>query len=950
MPLIRTLILFICCWFAGSASAQSIEPAKDWQSADSAHFRVNYRSAWRAQAQRVAQAAERAYPKVTQALGWEPRGRTEILLIDQYDLPNGFSQPLPYNIIGVFLAPPDKGELLDNGVWLDLLLTHEFTHTVHLDKVRGAPGVLQKIFGRQPFFFPNLFEPNWMIEGLAVFNESDSTTGRGRLRGPIFEAWLRAESKSGFLSLREINAGGRALPAAKSYLYGAYFYEYLERQYGPEAIYKMVDRYSGNPPLWPRLHTSPVVATGKTMDVLWDEFLADLKLQVQQRALALTSVPEAVGERLAGPLFSVGSVAALPDGNALAVVDDGLHHAKLVKVSASGQQTELADVHSSAEIDVSPRGEVLIAQPDICNWRYYAFDIYRLQADGELRQLTHCARLRHAVQAGEAVVGLQQSEGRTRLVLLNAEGQQQRVLWEPAAEVTLIDLAASPDGKQVSVISKRGADWRVQAFDLAQPDAAPRLLFTHDAPLHGLTHGPSGLEFIAVRDGVFNVWRLDGDAWVKLSHSHTRVVAQSGTQADGSLVMSVVAQGGYELRRMVAATPLLRTPSALAVAAPASAPASAAASAPPASPSEVTSAMLLGEPRPYSALSSMYPRSWFPLLTGESGLLAVGAGTFGSDALGWNQYAASVQYEARQHELLGSLQYLFESQHLITLRRDLTVRATRPGSNGDEVTSYDRNTKAQWISAFPWLRLDRRVTFGVGAALDHVQRVHPELATAGLPRTERMLAAFVDYDTSGGNWWSEGRNSGQHATLLYESYRPFARDGRNDYDGGVLRFDGRAFVPLGRSVLALRHTEVSATGLTERFQLGGAIDPQLQLGPVLNNRDITLRGYRGDEASLRGASARVTSIEWRAPLADIDQHFMVPAVGVNRLSAAVFYDVGGAWDRGHRPTHYHRGVGVELLGELKFLYALGFDLRLGVARGLDNPKETLGYLALGRGF
>ena len=945
MLLIRMLAFFCCCWFAGSASAQSIEPAKDWQSADTAHFRVNYRSAWRAQAERVAQAAERAYPKVTKALAWQPRGRTEILLIDQYDLPNGFSTPLPYSIIGVFLAPPDEGSLLDNSDWLDLLLTHEFTHTVHLDKVRGAPGVLQKIFGRQPLFFPNIFEPIWMIEGLAVFNESDATTGRGRLRGPVFEAWLRVESKNGFLSLREINANGRALPTAKSYLYGAYFYEYLERQYGPEAIYKVVDRYSGNPPLWPRLHTSPVMATGKTMDVLWDEFLADLKQQVQQRGQAFASEPESVGERLAGPLFSVGSVAALPDGNALAVIDDGLHHTKLVKVSASGQQTALADLHSTAQIDVSPKGDVLIAQPDVCNWRYFAFDIYRLQADGALRQLTHCARLRHAVQAGEFIVGLQQREGRTRLVLLDAQGQQQRVLWEPPAEVTLIDLAASPDGKQVSVVSKRGADWRVQAFDLAQPDAAPRLLITHNAPLHGLTHGTAGLEFIAARDGVFNVWRLDGDAWVKLTHSHTRVVSHSGTQADGSLVMAVVAPGGYELRRMAKVASLMP-----AAAAAAGAPVGAPASAPAVSTPEVMSAMLLSEPQPYSALRSMYPRTWWPMVTGQSGLLAVGASTFGSDALGWNQYAASVQYEAKQHELLGSLQYLFENQHLITLRRDLTVRATRPGTRSDEVTSYDRNTDAQWLSAFPWLRLDRRVTFGVGAAINHVQRVHPEFATTGVPRTERMLAAFLDYDTSGGNWWSEGPNRGQHATLLYETYRPFARDGRNDYDGSVLRFDGRAFVPLGRSVLALRHTEAYARGFTERFQLGGAIDPQLQFGPALNYRDITLRGYRSNEASLRGANARVTSIEWRTPLADIDQHFMVPAVGVNRVSAAVFYDVGGAWDTGHGPVHYHRGMGVELLGELKFLYALGFELRLGVARGLDNPKDTLGYLALGRGF
>lgn len=937
MPLIRTVTFFLCCWFAGTASAQSIEPAKDWQSADSAHFRVNYRSAWRAQAERVVQAAERAYPRVTQALAWEPRGRTEILLIDQYDLANGYSTPLPYNIIGVFLAPPDEGELLDNSDWLDLLLTHEFTHTVHLDKVRAVPGVLQSIFGRQPFLFPNIFEPGWVVEGLAVYNESDPATGRGRLLGPVFEAWLRAEAKRGFLSLREINADGRALPASKAYLYGAYFYEFVARRYGADAIYKMVDRYSGNPPFWPRLHTNPYNATGKTMDVLWDEFLADLALQVRSRSQALTLQPEVAGERLAGPLFGVGSVAALPGGATLAVLDDGLHHAKLVKFAADGQQSTLGDVNRAAELDVAPDGQVLVAQPDVCNWRYLAFDLYRMQPDGELKQLTHCARLRHAVQAGSGIAALQQGAGRTRLVWLDAAGQQQRVLWEPPAEVTLIDLAASPDGKQLSVVSKRAGDWRVQAFDLAQPDAEPRLLFSHDAPLHGLKHGAAGLEFIAVRDGVFNVWRLEGDAWVKLSHSHTRVVSHGGTQADGSLAVGVVAPGGYELRRMATTAALQRAPVVASAAVPASAePAGSAAN--------------LGTPQPYQPWRSMYPRSWLPLATFDRGLLALGATTFGSDALGWHQYAASLQYETSQNEVLGSVQYLFQNQHLFSLSRDLTARAWKPGVDPEEVSSYDRNTRAQWLSVFPWLRLDRRVAFGLGAAVDHVHRVHPELVAGAPRRDERLLAALFDYDTSGGNWWSEGDNRGQHATLLYETYRPFKREGSDDLDGHVLRLDWRGFVPLGRSVMALRYTEAYARGFTERFQLGGASDPQLQLGLMLNSRDISLRGYRGDERGLLGANARVASLEWRTPIADVDRHFMVPAVGLNRLSAAVFFDIGGAWDAGRRPARYQRGVGVELLSELKFLYALGLQLRLGVARGLDEPQGTRGYLALGRAF
>jgi hypothetical protein len=932
----RVLIAVLLCLFSHLAPAQVADPWKAWLSADSEHFRVHYRPEHRVQAERAARAAERAYPRITKLLKWEPRGRTEIVLFNEYDLPNGYATPLPYNVIGVFLAPPDEGQLLDNSDWLDLLLTHEFTHTVHLDKVRSTPSVLQSIFGRVPWFFPNVFQPGWAVEGLAVNTESDVASGRGRLRGPVFEAWLRAQAPKGFPSLAELNADGRTLPVNKAYLYGAYFYDFLGRRYGPDAIFKYVEQYSGN--IVPRLHTNPREITGKTLDVLWDEFLVDLRQRVGERSNVLRRQPEAIGHRMVGPLFDIGSVAALPDGSALAVLDDGLGATQLVMLGPDGRRTVLTEVHPGTHIDVAPNGRVLLAQADVCNGRYLVYDLYRLEADNSKKQLTSCARLRRAVQAGEAIAALHQDGGRTRLLLLDGAGREQRVLLAPPPDTDLIDLAAAPDGRSVSVIVKREGDWQVLSFDLTRADAPPRLLFSHNAPLHGLRHGPAGLEFIAVSDGVYNVWRHDDTSLLRLTHSHTSVIAQAGTQADGALWLSVIAAGGYELRRLAGVTALQQV-------AVSTAPAGTATTAP------ATAGEGLAEGRGYLALRSLYPRSWLPAISFDRGLQAFGASTFGADALGWHQYAAALQWETTERELLGSLEYLFVGQHHIALSRSLTAKAwVDDGDGGDRTTLYERHSKAQWLSALPLIKRDRALIFGIGAALDRVDSVQVDAATTTRPRDERIAAALVEFDTSAGNWWSEGTNRGQRSSLLYETYKPFARNDGTGYDGEVVRLDLRGFVPLGRSVLALRHTEAHARGRTEPFQLGGAVDNQLQLGLVLNEREIALRGYRGDEAVLRGTDARVTSIEFRTPLADVDRHFMSPPIGLNRLSATAFFDIGGAWTDGSRPLHYQRGVGVELLGEVKLLYALGLHLRLGVARGLDEPKGTRGYLSLGRPF
>jgi hypothetical protein len=954
MATLRALIVvvaFVLLAGPGPARAQLADPWKDWLSADSAHFRVHYRAEHRAQAERAILAAERAYPKVTTWLQWQPRSRTEIVLFNEFDLPNGFATPLPYNMIGVFLAPNDEGQLLDNSAWLDLLLTHEFTHVVHLDKASGASQGLQNIFGRVPWLFPNLFQPTWALEGLATYIESDPAAGRGRLRSPLFEAQLRAQAGSGFLSIAEINADGRSLPITKNYLYGAYFYDFLARRYGADATRKYVERYSGNFPFVPRLHSGPVDATGKPMDTLWDEFLADLAQQVDHRAGDLRRQPQAAGQALTGSLFDISAVVALPSGAALAVLDDGVRAPHLVRVASDGTQQKLRRVNRGTRLSATPEGRVLVLQPDLCHGYYLVYDVYRLDAERSLTQLTSCARLRRAVQAGESIFAIQHDAGLTQLLELDAAGRETRVLVPAVADTDLIDVAASPDGRRVQYVAKTEGDWRVLEIDLGlphtaanvSPNIAPRLLARLSAPVHGLRHGAAGLELIAAHDGVYNVWRLEGQTLQRLTHSHTSIVAHSGSLPDGSTWLVAVANNGAELRRM----PQAALQQSLAAVEPPPAVQAAAAASPAPTPTE------LGDGQRYAAWRSLYPRSWFPLITADRGLTAYGAATFGGDALGWHRYAATGLWETSQREATGSIEYLFIGRHLFALSRSLASRAWTGAKGKEDVTIFERATQLQWLSMHHFDRLERRLHIGVGAALDRNDRVNLINATTIRPRDERLAAALIEFDTSGANWWSEGENRGQRSTLLYETYKPFARSGAGSaprYDGEVLRLDLRGYLGLGRHVLGARHTEVRACGVTEPFQLGGALDPQLQLGTALNSRRIALRGYDADEPSLVGSDARVTSIEWRAPLADVDRHGMAPPFGLNRLSATVFFDIGGAWTAGNRPAQYKRGAGVELIGEVKLLYALGLQLRAGVARGLDEMGYTLGYFSLGRAF
>lgn len=984
------LLLVITCLVNRTAYAQQPDPAANWRSADSTHFRVHYRDTQRLQAEQVARAAERAFRRIAVTFDWRPEGRIELAVMSESGVANGFATPLPANLVGVFLAPPD-GELLDNSPWLDLLLTHELVHVIHLDKVRGAPGQLRRIFGRTLYAFPNIFMPLWAIEGLATVHEgaqdggapAAAALGRGRLYGPNFEGWLRAQQARGFPTLEALNADGRDLPVSKAYLYGGYFFDFLARRYGAQAIPAYVENYSGN--LVPRFQTNPVALTGKTMSVLWQEFLADLDAQLTQRAAGLRAEPEVLGAAISPVRFEISSVVGLPGGRVLAVVDDGVGARELLQFDDQGRPRRLATLGGvDARLDVNAQGQVLLTQADLCRNHYLSHDVYRVDVrSGRLQRLTHCAHLRRATQVGARIIALEVDAGRTRVVSLDLEGRDSRPVYSPAAGHDLVDLAPSAGGQGVLLVERRGGDWRLIELDLLPGAGAaagkPRLHLSSTAPIRSprAGAGSAGPEFVLAMNGVDNVWRLAGDRLQRLTHTHTGVLAHSGTQADGRLVTVVMVTDGMRMHRLdnpkalqvLAVTPQRGAPGVGTgwAAAPSPWPGAApgASPAPPgpntraeAAPSRADEDMpALGADRPYRALESMRPRAWTPEIFFDRGLSAYGASFEGADALGWHRYALTMQWETSQREPIGSFEYVWRDRHQWALQRSVNATAWRDLGKGDyDTLAYERRTQAQWVSLLPLqVRLSSRVSAGLGAALDRTERIATSPVSRQTPLDDRLAAVLLDYDTREGNWWSEGPNRGLRITLLHESHRPFKRASNGTAgpgrDGHMTRFDLSSLVPIGRSVLALRHTEARASGLTRPFQLGGAGSQAPQFGYVLNQREVSLRGYRGTETALRGQNMRVSSIEWRTPIADVDWHGMAPPIGLNRLSGTAFVDAGGAWNPGASgPLRVRHGVGVEVLGELRLLYLQQVQLRLGVARGLDAPKGTVGYLSVGRAF
>ncbi len=294
-------LAFVACLLGllAARAARAGDPELRWHSIETPHFRISYHDPLGQVAQRLAVIAERAHGKLAPVLNHSPRFRTEVLLTDDTDFSNGSATALPFPTVRLYLTAPDsRSELNDFDDWLTALFTHEYTHILHLDTINGLPKWLNYLagFGINTLYAPNQVQPRWFIEGLAVFEETERTSG-GRLRSALFDMYLRAHSLEGkFLRLDQVSNQTRLFPRGNvPYLYGSAFLRYIAQKKGAQVLTQVSHRYGGcySPDCWLPWGMSRALRrfTGTTYGALYDGFRKELSERYAAQKGAILSTP-----------------------------------------------------------------------------------------------------------------------------------------------------------------------------------------------------------------------------------------------------------------------------------------------------------------------------------------------------------------------------------------------------------------------------------------------------------------------------------------------------------------------------------------------------------------------------------------------------------------------------------------------------------------------------------
>ncbi|MDO9080922.1 MAG: hypothetical protein Q7U44_08965, partial [Desulfuromonadales bacterium] len=291
-----------------SPGESRLDPRLNWSTLETPHFLVLYHQGGEEVAGRAAIIAEEAHQQLAAELRWEPSEKTRLVLADVSDAANGLATPFPFNRIIVYLTPPleEPFSITDTEEWLRIVITHEYAHILHLDHVQQGPAFLRRIFGR--LYFPNVFQPNWLIEGLATYEETALSQG-GRGRSSYTEMLLRTAVLTGtFPDLSQGAVSPDSWPGGElPYLYGVQFYQYLVDKYGPTLPGKLSQHYAGRSLPFMVDSTARAVfgSTFKTEWLLWQQ---QLQREYAEKARELT----AIGLTEITPLSSDGGYTFFP--------------------------------------------------------------------------------------------------------------------------------------------------------------------------------------------------------------------------------------------------------------------------------------------------------------------------------------------------------------------------------------------------------------------------------------------------------------------------------------------------------------------------------------------------------------------------------------------------------------------------------------------------------------
>ena len=934
-----------------AAASTRYDPKLRFRTIRTAHFDIHAHQGEEALAQRLAGIAEDVRRKLQPVLG-VPRGRVQVILVDQADLSNGWATPIPYDTIEVTAASPLGETIIGNTTdWLEVVFTHEYTHILHLDRSRGFIQGLRRVFGRVPVVFPNGFLPAWQVEGLATFEES-RTSGEGRLSAGDFRAIVDVAAARGrFEPLDRAGGGLTDWPSGHApYAYGAYFHQYLADTYGAERLARLADATAGRVPFFGGGAFKNVF--GRSQKDLWRDFR-----EARERAAVQQSEIDARATRLTRHGFVVDAPRRAEDGGIYYLVDNPDGFPALMHLAPGGEPRRVAWRVLGSRTSV--RGEwVVFDQLERVRSIALYSDLYAVRSTGGgVRRLTVNARAGDPDLSpdGTRIVCTIQRTGRRALALLD---------FNPSATGTPVPFVDEPDGDYMgprwspdgrTIVAERR---RAGAHQLVLIDVATRTVRTlaarSDARLITASWTPDGALILFAADpgdDPFNVFAVDvatGD--VQKVTDTTGGAKFPELAPDGTLTYVGYTADGDDLFSVPMPNFRLKAEATRDEETNFRPKAEAASqgewdSRGDGAPSDSRGFHLQVEDpgdfrlqaeeprlRAYNPWRTLLPTFWTPIIESDADEIVIGAATAMADALGRHAYAVDAGWAGGRARPDWHAAYAYD-------RWRPTLFASY-ADDTDPVTAGDvrsRELFAGMLLPFRRIRWSETLMAGFDAQTDTLACA-PACPGAVTRRDLRSIRAGWLHDSRRAFGYSISPEEGFALEAAAETSRAaFGSDG----DAGAAIFDIRGFHRLfgRRTVLAARVAAAASWGdedTRRRFSAAGS-GPSYPVFDFGRDSVGLIRGLAPDDVV--APRVLVANVDVRFPLARIQRGIGSWPLFFHTLHGAAFADAGNAWDTTFRAADLRTSIGGELSLDAVVFYYVRVTVTGGAAWTRDRAAD-----------
>lgn len=935
-PRVREYALALALILGAGASANAqLRPNATWRHIETQHFNIIYEAGLDSIARHAAERAEVEHLRLSERLIRAPSGRIDIVIANNTDITNGFATPFPSNRVVIWARPPvDDLAIQYYDDWIDLVVTHELTHSFHMDQAGTVGRAVRAVFGRVPFswpVFPVIGTPRWNIEGLATLIESQHT-GQGRVYGSYHEMVVRTAVLEGaFPPIDRVSGESPLWPGGeRAYIYGSLFMDYVARRYGDSAHSRLISKTKGSilPPLW-RMDGIARQALGRSFRDLY----ADWQAELEQNYSALVDLLRASGLTQGERLTSEGRWAVhprvSPDQQRLAYVAENGREVTATRIVdlRTGEVERVRRNGIGPVAWLSDNSGFVTAQYEFKNRNEIFSDLY-IAKNGEETRLTRGARAESPDVSpdGARIVYVQNAGGSNRLMMRELASGKEHVLiaGSPDAHWTLPRF--SPDGKRIAVQKwsrKHGHDVVVIGDD-GQVGHEIRTEGTDGAP----TWSADGryVLFSSDRTGITNLYAQDvASGELRQATNVLTGAFYPDVSRDGAWIYySAYHADGFHIERIPYDVATWRAPQ------------------PAATPAELRHDTMVvhetpaidvrtSEPRSYSSLPALLPKYWLPFAWADSALgTFIGAQTSGVDNVGRHAFGIGLAGDAEHGRMAGYASYSYAGfgnpvLNLAATRDwDYTGRVAIRDQNGeiiDRLGSYEREdlvsltaslANRRWRASNALIVGAEGVVFNRGILgnarfRDPQDKLVGVLAGFGFANTRTPALAISPEDGVRGSVFVRHRFEVDPAETD-RSYTELSGSGAAYKSTGGARF--------AHEVLMLRASALHRTDLGRGpTDVGGVID------------FLPVRGF--SKRARIGFSAWSATLEYRMPFALIARGYRLRPLFVDRISASFFADAGNAACNVEQRTIYLSCAGVEA-NPTEALISAGFELSANV--------------------